>query len=75
MILSLEILQKARFSTLRGTGLFLHHMKLIGITTENTFAGEPDLIALLLDCGLAQIHIRKPGHLSEETSTPLQQLP
>ena len=75
MILSLEILQKARFSTLRGTGLFLHHMKLIGITTENTFAGEPDLIALLLDCGLAQMHIRKPGYLSEEIATLLHQIP
>lgn len=50
-------------------------MKLIGITTETIFDGEAERIALLLDYGLDQMHIRKPGYLSNDIATLLQQIP
>ncbi len=50
-------------------------MKLIGITTETIFDGEAERIALLLDCGLDLIHIRKPGYLSNDIAALLQQIP
>ena len=50
-------------------------MKLTGITTETEYENEARLIALLLDNGLHEMHIRKPGYSSEQLVGLLQQIP
>lgn len=50
-------------------------MKLIGITSETIFEGEAAQIVRWLECGLDQMHIRKPGYLSDEIATLLEHIP
>lgn len=50
-------------------------MKLIGITTETIFDQEAALIVRWLECGMDQMHIRKPGYLSSEIASLLRKIP
>lgn len=49
-------------------------MKLIGITSENLFDGEEDLLSLALDEGLETLHLRKPQATQAQTEALLQKL-
>ncbi len=47
----------------------------IGITQENSFYNEADLITALLDNGLDALHLRKPSATREETEEILRAIP
>ncbi len=50
-------------------------MLYIGITQENSFYNEAELIAALLDNGLDRLHLRKPNATCKELEAMLQAIP
>ncbi len=49
-------------------------MKLIGITSEKYIYDEADIIMAMLDCGLDEMHIRKPEYLSSDVACLLHKI-
>lgn len=50
-------------------------MKLIGITTESFYKGEPAAIVAALEAGIDVIHLRKPTATTAQVGSLLQEIP
>lgn len=53
----------------------VENFQLIAITSERNIVGEINDINALFDAGLPLLHIRKPGHTSEEVKNMLNAIP